>query len=140
MKPFDNEVFMQQMKELTDMIDEYEFQEMEAAYLEQLKKLEADLSNQTAYTVPDYIDSLENRITNLKFQIIERFSVHNKHLTEKYMDQLIQTDRILFAQLYYTTKVDDCEQYLLAKKQYTLKYKDILHSNPEICALPGNLN
>ncbi len=136
MKPFNNEIFMQQIKELTDMIDKYEFQDMEAAYLEQLEKLNADLFDTDIRSFSGYVTYFDSHITDLKCQIIERFSMHNKHLTEEYLHQLIETDCILSAQLNHTTKSDDCRQYLLAKERYALKYREIFSSIPAICALP----
>ena len=126
MKHLNNNELMQQINEIIDMINVYEFQDMETVYVSQLEKIKADLPGNYAGNILAYFDHLDNLITDLKLRIIERFSVHNKHLTVDYMNQLIQNDRILFAQLDHTTKVDDCEQYLLAKEQYSLKYKEYL--------------
>ena len=123
------------MQELLNMINEHEFHDMEIAYIEHLEKLKIDLDDKNRDALLAYIDYLDSYITKLKESIIERFSPHNQHLTSKYMDELITTDRILFAELNFTTKSDDCLQYLIAKEQYALEYKDMLLSLPEVYSL-----
>mgnify|MGYP003292343689 CR=1 FL=1 len=139
MADFNEAEFMLQIQELLDIIEEHEFHDMEVAYIEQLEKLGVDLSGNSRNHITDYIESLATHISELKSSIINRFSVHNNHLTEDYLDQLITTDRILFAELKYTTKNDDCFQYLKAKEQYSLEFKDMLFSIPEVYALSINL-
>ena len=126
---------MQQIQELIEIVEEFQFQDVEAVYIEHLKILQCDLSNKKGQDFVDYLDYLDKHITDLKLQIIDRFSVHNEHLTENYLNQLLESDRILFAELNYTTKSDDCHSYLQAKEQYTSKYKDMLFSLPEINSL-----
>lgn len=130
-----NNEFELQIQELLNMINEHEFHDMEIVYIEHLDKLKNDLSGKNRDALLEYIDYLDSHITKLKEQIIERFSPYNAHLTGEYMDQLINTDRILYAELNHTTKSDDCLQYLLAKEQYALEYKDMLLSIPEVYSL-----
>ncbi len=135
MKFFNDVEFDMQMKELIDMIDAYEFQDMELEYIAQLDKLKIDLSNKAKTDIVAYIDLLKDQIAELVSDIVERFSIHNEHLCKEYMYNLIETDRILFAKLNHTTKNDDCIQYIRAKEQYGLEYKDMLLSIPEVYAL-----
>lgn len=135
MKSFNNNELEQQIKELIDMIEEHEFHDMEIEYIAQLDKLKTDLSAKNKDDILKYINHVTAQITELKLNIIERFSIHNIHLTEEYMNQLIETDRILFVRLNNTTKSDDCLQYLMAKEQYAHEFKDLLLSFPEVSSL-----
>lgn len=81
MKPLNNKEFEMQIQELLNMINEHEFHDMEIAYIKHLDKLKLDLTNKNGDSLLEYIESLSSHITNLKEQIIERFSPHNAHLT-----------------------------------------------------------
>ena len=139
MEPFTDFDFDQHIKELMEIIEENEFRDMETAYITSLKKLKTNLSDMQNGHLTTYMEHLENHILKLKSEIIERFSPYNSHLTEEYLDELIQTDRILFAQLDKTSKREDCLQYLRAKEQYSSEYKELLLSLPEFNALTIDL-
>lgn len=123
------------LKELISFVDRYEFQSMEDEYIAQIEKLKADLSSKKQKEIVVYIHLLNKNIKNLTSKIVKRFSPYNKHLTKAYLRNLIETDRILLAELYYTSKSDDSQQYLLAKEQYALEYHHLLLSFPEVCKL-----
>ena len=134
----DNLVFDEQIKELLDIIDACDFQDMADEYIAQAEKLKADLAEKKQKEITAYIRSLKRNIETLTKKIVKRFSPHNEHLTESYLENLIATDGILLTKLKCTTKIDDCTQQLKAKAQYTLEYQELLHSFPEVCSLPAN--
>lgn len=108
---------------VAETINNGRYSEAKREYMKLIESVKNDFGSFDQGFATDYKKSLKTEIEGLKQSIILKYSIHNRHLTNEYLDELISHDRIFEINLKGTTLADDRKTYIKAKKECTEIFK-----------------